>query len=58
MKSTVAEEDTSVKPEGEEEAESLAEEDVGTSNGVRGADQLVGYIFHFDNVVKLYQRKN
>ena len=58
VESTEAEEDSNVKPEGEEEAESSAEEDAETSNGVRGADQLVGYIIHFANVVMLYQRKN
>ena len=53
-----AEEDLSVKPEGEEEAKSSDEEDLETSSGIGGADQLVSYIVCFANAVKLYQRKN
>ena len=53
-----AEEDLSVKPEGEEEAESSDEEDLETSSGIGVADQSVGYIVCFAKVVKLYQRKN
>ena len=58
MESTEAEEDSSIKPEREEEAESSAEEHAETLSGVGGADQLVGYIVHFANTVELYQRKN
>ena len=57
MESTEAEEDSSVMPEREEKAKSSAEEDAETLSIVVGADQLVGYIVHFTNVVKLYQRK-
>ena len=57
VESTKAEEDLSIKPERDEEAESSAEEDTETLCGVGGADQLVGYIVHFANAVKLYQRK-
>ena len=53
-----AEEDSDTKPEREEEAKSLAREDIGTSSRVGGADQSVGYIVCFANVVKLYQKKN
>ena len=58
VESTEAEEDSSIKLEREEEAESLGEEDAETSSGVGGADQSVGYIVHFANAVKLYQREN
>ena len=58
MESIGAEENLSVKPEGEEEAESSDEENPETSSGIGGADQLVSYIIHFANEVKLYQRKN
>ena len=58
VESIGAEENLSVKPEGEEEAESSDEEDPETLNGIGGADQLVGYIIHFANAGKLYQRKN
>ena len=53
-----AAEDLSVKPEGEEEAESSDGEDPETSSGTGGADQPVNYIVHFTNAVKLYQKKN
>ena len=53
-----AEEDSGVKPEGKEEAKSSAGEDVETSSRVGGVDQFVGYIVHFANAVKLYQKKN
>ena len=53
-----AEEDLSVKPEGEEEAESSDGEDPETSNGIGGVDQPVSYVIHFANAVKLYQKKN
>ena len=53
-----AEEDPGAKWEGEEENKYSAGEDTETLSGVGGADQSVGYIVHFANVVKLYQRKN
>ena len=52
-----AEEDSGMKPKGEEEAESSAREDPETSGGVGGADYSVGYIVHFASMVELYQRK-
>ena len=58
VKSIGTEGDSSVKPEGEEEAESSDGEDPETLSGIDGADQLIGYIIHFANAVKLYQRKN
>ena len=58
MESTEAEEDSSVKPEKEEEAEYWTEEDTETSSGFGGGDQSVGYIIHFANAVELYHRKN
>ena len=45
-----------MKPEGK--AESSAGEDIETSSRVGGADQSVGYIVHFANMVELYQKKN
>ena len=51
-------EDLGIKAEEAEEVESSDGEDPETSSGVRGADQSVGYIIHFANAVKLYQRKN
>ena len=58
VESIGAEEDLSVKPEREEEAESSDEEDPETSSGIGGAIQSVRYIICFANVVKLYQQKN
>ena len=58
MESVGTEEDSSVKPEGEEEAESSDGEDPETSSGIGGADQPIGYIIHFANAVELYQKKN
>ena len=58
MESIGAEEALSVKPEGEEEAESSDKEDPETLSGNGGTDQLFRYIICFANVVKLYQRKN
>ena len=58
VESNKAEEDSCVKEEEEEEAKSSAGEDAETSSGVGGVDQSVGYIVHFANVIKLYQRKN
>ena len=49
-----AKEDSGKKPEGEEEANSSAAKDAGTSSGVGGADQSLGYIVCFANMVKLY----
>ena len=58
VESNEAEEDSGMKPEGEEEAKSSAGEDAETSSGVGVADPSVGYIDHFANAVKLYQIKN
>ena len=58
MESNKAEEDSGAKQEGKEEAESSAGEDTETSSGVRGADQSIGYIVHFANMIELYQKKN
>ena len=58
MESNKAEEDSGTKPEREEEAKSSAGEDAETSSGVGGADQMIGYVVHFANAVKLYQKKN
>ena len=52
-----AEEDSGVKPEGKEEADSSDGEDPETLSGTGGADQPVSYIIHFVNAVKLYQKK-
>ena len=57
VESNKAEEDSGVKAEEAEGVDSSAEEDAGTSSGVGGVYQLVGYIVHFANVAKLYQRK-
>ena len=46
-----------MKPEGEEEAASSAEENIETLSGVGEADQLVGYLVCFGHMAKLYQRK-
>ena len=58
VESIGTEEDSHVKPDGEEEAESSDEEDPETSSAIGEADQLVRYIIHFANAVKLYQKKN
>ena len=58
MENIGTEVDSGVKTEGQEEAKCSAEEDAETLSGVRGADQSVGYIVCFVNVIKLYQRKN
>ena len=58
VESIETEEDSSVKSEGEDEAKSLDWEDPEKSSGTDGADQLMSYIVHFANTVKLYQRKN
>ena len=57
VESIGAEEDLSVKPEGEEEAES-SDEDPETSNGIGGADKQVCSIINFANAIALYQKKN
>ena len=57
MESIGAEEDLSVKPDGEEEAESSDEEDPEASSGIGGPHQLVSYIIWFANAVTLHQRK-
>ena len=57
VESIGAEEDLSVKPEGQEEAASSEEEDPETSSGIDVADQLVSYIIYFAKVVELFQRK-
>ena len=53
-----AAEDSGTKAEEEEEAKSLGGENPVTSSRAVGADQSVGYIVHFANAVKMYQRKN
>ena len=57
VESIGAEEDSSVKPEGEE-VESSDEEDPETLRRIGGTDQPVGYIICFASAVKLYQKKN
>ena len=52
------EEDSSVKVEGEEEAESSGREDQEMLNEIGGTDQPISYIIHFTNTVELYQKKN
>ena len=52
------EEDSDPKPDGEKEPESSAEEDVGMSGKVGGADQSLSYIVQFVNAVELYQKNN
>ena len=54
VESVGTEENSSVKPEGEEEAESSDGEDPETSSEIGGADQMASYIIHFANVVELY----
>ena len=51
------EEDSGMKPEGKEKAESSAMEDIKTSSVVGGADHSVQYIVYFANAVELYQKK-
>ena len=58
MGSIGTEGDSSVKLEGEEEAESSEGEDQETPNEIHGADQPISYIICFANAVKLYQKKN
>ena len=58
MESNEAEEDSGMKAEGEEEAESSAGEDTETSSRVGGLDQSVGYIVCFANMIELYYKKN
>ena len=52
------EEDSGPKPDGENEAESSVEEDVGTSGEVGDVDPTLGYITCFANAVELCQKKN
>ena len=59
VESIGAEEDSSVKPEGEEEALSLQMEKTQKPQvGLVEQISQVGYIIHFANAVELYQRKN
>ena len=55
MESIGTEGDSSVRPEGEEEAES-SEGDQETPSKIGGADQPISYIVHFANAVELYQK--
>ena len=57
VESIGAEEESSVKPEGEEEAESSDGEDPESSSGIGGVDEPVGYIIHFSNVIEQYQKR-
>ena len=50
--------DLSVRPEGEEEAESSEGKDPETLSEIGEADQPISYILHFANVIKLYQKEN
>ena len=50
-------EESGTKAEEAEDAKSSDEENSETFSGIGGADQLVEYIIHFANGVKLYQRK-
>ena len=52
-----AEEDSSVKQEGEGEMESSADEDVQASSEVGEMDQSIKYSVCFDKVVELFQKK-
>ena len=56
--SNEAEENSSVKKEGDGETESSADEEAETSGGVGGMDQPMKYIIHFAKAVKLCQHKN
>ena len=51
------EEDSDLKPDGEKETESSAQEDMAMSGDFGMADQLLGYIVQFTNAVELYQKK-
>ena len=51
-------EDSGPKPNEEKEAESSAEEDMGTTGKVGDVDLSLGYITWFANAVELYQKKN
>ena len=51
------EEDLGSKPDGEKEAESSVEEDMGMSGKVGGTDQLLGYIIWFTNAVELTRKE-
>ena len=52
------EEDSGPKRDVEKEAESSAEEDVGTTGVVGNVDPSSGYIAWFTNVVELYHKRN
>ena len=52
------EEDSGPKPNGEKEAASSAEEDVGMTGKVGDADPSLGFIACFANAVDLYQKRN
>ena len=54
VESNRAAEDSDTK---EEEVRSSDREDPETSGGLEGADQSLGYIIHFANMVELYQKK-
>ena len=58
VESTGTKENSSVKPKGEDEAESSDGEDPETSSEIGRAHQPFGYIIHFANAVDLYQKKN
>ena len=51
-------EDSCMKAEEAEDAKSSDEQNPENLSGIAGADQSVGYIIHFANMVKLYQQKN
>ena len=53
-----SEEDSDPKPNGEKDARSSAEKDMGISGEVGGTDKSLGYIIWFANAVELYQKKN
>ena len=50
--------DLSVRPDGEEKAESSDGGNQETPSEIGEADHLISYIVHFSNTVKLYQKKN
>ena len=54
----VAEEDPGVEPEGEEETESSADEEVETLGEVKEVDQPIENIADFAKAVELYQKEN
>ena len=58
MESNGVTEDSDMKAQEAEDAESSDEENPEISSGLCGADQSVGYIIHCANAVKLYKKKN